>query len=197
MILARLRLAFCATILILACAPSAEAGEIASVYTQFDADKTCRHTPGSDEEDYGSWRCPGYGKLLVFLSAGDQRMQVTFGTSSKRAFDEVAAGETFPGFNSVYSGTVEWRGEKMPDGSFRPFRNDPALEYAHGERRGNGIAGKHRAYACRNAAQSRRRLPCGLRRCPRGRRERGRPQDRGRAGAHLQMRRRQSEWRWE
>lgn len=117
----RLRLAFCTAMLLLACAVSAQAQEIVSIYSQFDADKTCKHAPGTDEEDYGSWRCPGQGKLLVFLSAGDQRMQVTFGTSAKKAFDEVAAGETFPGFNSVYSGTVEWRAEKLPNGSLRPF----------------------------------------------------------------------------
>ena len=76
---------------------------------------------GTDVEDYGSWRCPGYGGLIVYLSAGDQRMQVSFGTSAKKAEDEVAAGETFPGFNSVYEGTVEWRIEKLPNGKTRPF----------------------------------------------------------------------------
>ena len=76
----------------------ASAQEISYVYTKFDADKTCKHTKGTDVEDYGSWRCPGYGGLIVQLSAGDQRMQVSFGTSAKKAEDEVAAGETFPGF---------------------------------------------------------------------------------------------------
>lgn len=99
----------------------ASAQEIFSAYTKFDADKTCKHTKGTDVEDYGSWRCPGYDRLLVFLSAGDQRMQVSFGTSAKKAQDEVAAGETFPGFNSVYEGTVEWRVEKLPNGKTRPF----------------------------------------------------------------------------
>jgi len=97
------------------------AQEIFSAYTKFDADKTCKPTKGTDVEDYGSWRCPGYGGLIVLLSAGDQRMQVSFGTSVKKAQDEVAAGETFPGFNSVYEGTVEWRIEKLPNGKTRPF----------------------------------------------------------------------------
>lgn len=97
------------------------AQEISSVYTKFDADKTCKHTRGRDVEDYGSWRCPGYGGLMVLLSAGDQRMQVSFGRNAKAAADELAAEETFPGFNSVYSGTVEWRVEKLPDGKTRPF----------------------------------------------------------------------------
>lgn len=99
----------------------ASAQEIFSAYTKFDADKTCKHTKGTDVEDYGSWRCPGYGGLMVFLSAGDQRMQVSFGTIAKKAEDEVAAGETFPGFNSVYEGTIEWRVEKLPNGKTRPF----------------------------------------------------------------------------
>ena len=64
---------------------------------------------------------PGLWRLIVVLSAGDQRMQVSFGTSAKEAEDEVAAGETFPGFNSVYEGIVEWRVEKLPNGKTRPY----------------------------------------------------------------------------
>jgi hypothetical protein len=102
-------------------AASAHAQEISSVFTKFDADKTCKHTPGHDVEDYGSWRCPGYAGLIVYLTAGDQRMQVSFGASAKKAANELAAEQTFPGFNSVYSGTVEWRIEKLPNGKTRPF----------------------------------------------------------------------------
>ncbi|HKY85438.1 MAG TPA: hypothetical protein VJL90_01620 [Pseudorhodoplanes sp.] len=105
----------------LAMGTSASAQEISYAYTKFAADKTCKHTKGTDLEDYGSWRCPGYGGLIVYLTAGDQRMQVSFGTSAKKAADEVAAGETFPGFNSVYEGTVEWRIETLPSGKTRPF----------------------------------------------------------------------------
>jgi hypothetical protein len=99
----------------------ATAQEILSAYTKFDADKTCKHSKGTEVEDYGSWRCPGYGGLIVRLSAGDQRMTVSFGSSAKKAQGEVAAGETFPGFNSVYEGVVEWRIEKRPDGKLVPF----------------------------------------------------------------------------
>jgi hypothetical protein len=106
---------------VLAVAAPAFAQEIFSAYTTFDAKKACKHTKGTEEEDYGSWRCPGYGGLIVYLTAGDQRMQVSFGTSAKKASDEVAAGETFPGFNDVYEGTVEWRIEKLPNGKTRPF----------------------------------------------------------------------------
>jgi hypothetical protein len=97
------------------------AQQIASAYSAFDADKTCKHTPGRDPEDYGSWVCPGHSGLIVRLSAGDQRMQVSFGRNAREAAKEEAASQTFPGFNSVYQGTVEWRIEKLPNGKTRPF----------------------------------------------------------------------------
>ena len=87
------------------------------VYTKFDT-KTCKHTKGRQAEDYGSWLCACYQQLPVRLSAGDQRMYVTYGNWKK---DDVALSQTFPGFNSVYEGTVEWRIEKKPDGKARPF----------------------------------------------------------------------------
>jgi hypothetical protein len=90
---------------------------IESRYTAFDA-KECRHQKGKGVEDYGSWTCPGYRNLRVRLSAGDQRMQVSFGNWSK---DDIALSQTFPAFNNVYQGTVEWRIEKQPDGRTRPF----------------------------------------------------------------------------
>ena len=87
-------------------------------YTTFDADKNCKHKPGRDVEDYGTWTCPGYAGIPVVLSAGDQRMQVSFGPRASR---EVAAGETLPRFNDVYKGTIEWRLERGKDGKIRPF----------------------------------------------------------------------------
>jgi hypothetical protein len=92
-------------------------GQIKSAYTTFDADK-CKHEPGTEEEDYGSWECPGYDNLQVLLSAGDQRMYVSFGDASD---DNVALSQTFPGFNDVYKGTVEWRIEEGTDGKSHPF----------------------------------------------------------------------------
>jgi hypothetical protein len=97
---------------------TAAAGQtISRVFTKFDA-KTCKHTPGREVEDYGFWRCQGYGGIDVRLSAGDQRMHVSFGRNAAR---EPAAGETFPGFNNVYEGTIEWRIETLPNGKTRPF----------------------------------------------------------------------------
>jgi hypothetical protein len=37
-------------------AAAAQAQQVFSAYTSFDADKTCKHTPGREVEDYGSER---------------------------------------------------------------------------------------------------------------------------------------------
>ena len=87
-------------------------------YTQFDADRNCKHRKGRDVEDYGTWTCPGYAGIPVVLSAGDQRMQVSFG---RRASDEVASGETLGSFNDVYKGTIEWRLAPGKNGKPAPY----------------------------------------------------------------------------
>jgi len=97
-------------------APAASQG-IESAYTRFDA-KACRHQKGTDVEDYGSWLCPGYQNLRVRLGAGDQRMYVTFGPWKK---DALAMSQTFPGFNDVYQGSVEWRIGRSANGKSKPF----------------------------------------------------------------------------
>jgi hypothetical protein len=99
----------------LLCAPAA-AESIESAYTRFNA-KTCRHQKGNDVEDYGSWRCAGLPDLPVRLAAGDQRMTVSFG----RWKDALAASQTFPGFNDIYQGTVEWRIARDARGTAKPF----------------------------------------------------------------------------
>jgi hypothetical protein len=91
---------------------------VTSAYTHFNSAR-CQHEAGTEEEDYGSWLCPGYGGLSVLLSAGDQRMYVTYGPW--RGDDVLALAETFSGFNDVYQGTVEWRLEKDATGKSRPF----------------------------------------------------------------------------
>jgi hypothetical protein len=117
----RVVVAASAALIRLVAAEPAHAQEIFSAYSSFDADKTCKHTPGRDPEDYGSWVCPGHGRLIVRLSAGDQRMQVSFGRNARAAAKEEAASQTFPGFNNVYQGKVEWRIEKLRNGKTRPF----------------------------------------------------------------------------
>lgn len=96
---------------------SAAAQTVTRVYTQLDSDK-CKHTRGREVEDYGSWRCAGHAGIAVHLSAGDQRMHVSFGRNAAR---ELAASETFPRFNSAYKGTIEWRIETPAGGKPRPF----------------------------------------------------------------------------
>ena len=129
-----------ALVCLAACSPHPAAGQtVTRVYTQLDSDK-CRHTKGKDVEDYGSWRCAGHDGIEVYLSAGDQRMQVSFGRNAAR---EPAARETFPRFNSAYKGTIEWRIETLPDGKPRAVRHHPALERQAGGRR----AGHHRPRA--------------------------------------------------
>jgi hypothetical protein len=90
---------------------------IESVYTQVDAG-TCPHSKSAGIEAYGSWRCTGHEGMRVLLSAGDQRMFVSFGPN---AAAEPAAEQTFPAFNNVYKGTIEWRLEKQPGGTPRAF----------------------------------------------------------------------------
>jgi hypothetical protein len=110
----------CAALIALAYAGTGTAAfgqTVEFTYTKFDT-KTCKYTKGRGEEDYGSWVCPGLGNLPVRLSAGDQRMYVTFGPPAK---DNLAASQTLPGFNDVYQGTVEWRIEKRADGTTHPF----------------------------------------------------------------------------
>ena len=131
---------------------------VARVYTQLDSDK-CRHTKGRDVEDYGSWLCPGHDGIAVRLSAGDQRMHVSFGRNAAR---EPAARETFPRFNSAYKGTIEWRIETPPGGKSRAFatilRWNVKLEDDERDTTGRVLV---------VTARSRRRVPRRLCRCAR------------------------------
>lgn len=93
---------------------------IESAYTDLDVDK-CRHTSSRELEDYGFWRCQGFGGIAVHVSAGHQRSYVSFGA---KAAKEPAAEQTFPGFNSVYKTKIEWRLEK-------PARQSEAVRHHH------------------------------------------------------------------
>jgi hypothetical protein len=89
---------------------------VASVVTKLDLDK-CRHTAGKAEEDYGEWRCAGLGGIPVHVSAGDQRIYVSFGRNAK---NEPAARQTLASFNSE-GDRIEWRGERAGAAKFKPF----------------------------------------------------------------------------
>jgi hypothetical protein len=98
-------------------APPPAAGQsIDSAYTSYDT-KACPHRGGRDPEDYGEWHCKGLG-MAVLVSAGDQRMTMSFGP---RAKDEPAAGQTLQGFNDAYKARIEWRLMRNARGRAQPF----------------------------------------------------------------------------
>src|ERR1044071_4412998 len=66
-------------------------------YTPLELSK-CSHKPSREVEDYGSWRCAGYGGNFVFVSAGDQRTYISYGP---KPGETVAVGETLASFNSA------------------------------------------------------------------------------------------------
>jgi hypothetical protein len=102
--------------LCLAAAAPVCAETIDSTYSDFDS-RACVHKRGHAVEDYGEWRCKGLG-MLVLLSAGDQRMTMSFG---KHAADEPAAAQTLAGFNDVYKARIEWRYVRAAGGAIAPF----------------------------------------------------------------------------
>ena len=102
---------------ILAIAGAARAEDIVSVTTPLDL-KKCRHLPGNmEEEDYGSWRCRGYGGISVFVSAGDQRTTISFGRNAEQ---QPAARQTLAAFNGE-GDSIEWRALRDKNGKLKPF----------------------------------------------------------------------------
>jgi hypothetical protein len=97
-------------------APSATAQTVASAVTPLDLGK-CRHSAGKAEEDYGEWRCRGYGGIPVYVAAGDQRIYVSFGRNAK---NELAAEQTLASFNGE-GDRIEWRGTRGAGGKLKPF----------------------------------------------------------------------------
>jgi hypothetical protein len=97
-------------------APAAD-GSTGSAFTDYDA-KECSRKPGRDVEDYGEWRCKGLDGIAVLVSAGDQRMTMSFGPHAR---DEPAARQTLQGFNDVYKARVEWRFARVAGGAAHPF----------------------------------------------------------------------------
>jgi hypothetical protein len=93
----------------------AAAQTIESAFSNFDL-KKCRHIPGEVEEDYGEWRCKGYGGVPAWMGAADQRVMISFGP---RAKEEPAAHQTLASFNGEGK-TIEWRIEKGANQK-RPF----------------------------------------------------------------------------
>jgi hypothetical protein len=107
----------CGSAMLALCIAAQAAGpSIESAYTSYDT-KACPHRVGRDPEDYGEWRCKGFG-MAVLVSAGDQRMTMSFGP---RAKDEPAARQTLERFNDVYRARIEWRLMRGTRGRAQPF----------------------------------------------------------------------------
>ena len=98
----------------LAALQAAEAAE--STHTPLDLSK-CRHAAGAVVEDYGEWHCKGFAGIGVYVTAGDQRSYVSFGSNAAR---EPAAKQTFAAFNGEGK-TIEWRWERSAGGKSKPF----------------------------------------------------------------------------
>jgi hypothetical protein len=107
------------------------ADAITSAYTDFDT-KKCRHIPGKDVEDYGEWHCKGYKGIRVLMSAGDQRIQISYG---KNAEEEPAASQTLASFNGE-GDRIEWR---IANG--KPFATIMRWSTTQTDDKGNRIVG--------------------------------------------------------
>lgn len=89
---------------------------IGSVTTPLRID-TCAHKAGREAEDYGEWRCSGYGGIPIVVTAGDQRVYVSFG---RNAAHEPAARQTLGAPNGE-GNVIEWRIAGEPNRKGRPF----------------------------------------------------------------------------
>jgi hypothetical protein len=115
----------------------APAGTIERAYTPLDL-KKCKHKPGREVEDYGSWRCAGYGGIDVHVTAGDQRSTISYGPN---AANERAAEQTLASFNSEGK-TIEWRIERLPNGKMRPFATILRWNTTTLDKDSNNVAGQ-------------------------------------------------------
>jgi hypothetical protein len=91
-------------------------GQVERTYTPLDL-KKCRHRPGREVEDYGSWRCTGHDGIAVHVTAGDQRTYISYGPNAAK---ELAAQQTLSAFNSEGK-TIEWRIERLSGGKTHAF----------------------------------------------------------------------------
>jgi hypothetical protein len=114
-----------------------QGGTVVRAYTPLDL-KKCKHKPGREVEDYGSWRCPGYGGIDVFVTAGDQRSYISYGPNAAK---QRAAQQTLASFNSEGK-TVEWRIERLPNGKMRPFATILRWNTTVLDKDNNNVAGR-------------------------------------------------------
>ncbi len=115
-------------------AAPATAQTVESAYTDFNA-KKCRHIPGKEVEDYGEWHCKGYGDIPILMSAGDQRINISYG---KKAAEEPAASQTLASFNGE-GDKIEWRIEKGTKA--KPFATIMRWSTTKPDEKGDSIRG--------------------------------------------------------
>jgi hypothetical protein len=115
---------------------AARAQNAESAYTDFNT-KKCQHTPGKDAEDYGEWLCQGYDGIPVWMSAGDQRIVVSYGHRAKL---EPAARQTLDSFNGE-GNRIEWRIRPDAKGKKRPFATIMRWSTTHTDARGEPVRG--------------------------------------------------------
>jgi hypothetical protein len=94
--------------------PTAGAGEISSVYTDLDAQKSCTTfaAAGEGEGDWANLVCTGYSGYPVIIYSADLRESVFYGFPP--AGDLAPAWESFAAFNSA-GPKIEWRIETDGD----------------------------------------------------------------------------------
>src|SRR5262245_42200579 len=95
---------------------AATAQSVEHAYTKIDL-KACKHTPSKIEEDYGSWLCPGYAGIPIYITGAHQQSFVSFGRNARK---QLAARESLMSFNG-HGDVVEWRIETLSGGKKRPF----------------------------------------------------------------------------
>ena len=88
----------------------AGAGEISSVYTSLELEKSCALVKTLPNEGGGAlWDCKGYNGVRVRVAEGDLRFFVSFGENAGK---QTAAGQTLAPFNNIHK-TLEWRVERV------------------------------------------------------------------------------------
>lgn len=87
----------------------ANAGEISSLYTSLDLEKTCKLVKTFPDEGGGAiWDCKGHKGMRVRVATGDLRFFVSFG---ENADSQTASHQTLAPFNNIHK-TLEWRVER-------------------------------------------------------------------------------------
>lgn len=81
-------------------APATPRAPLSSAYTRIDLDR-CKLIYREAEGASATWRCPGLGKIPLFVKLGDERFDIDAGREGRDLIDSMA-------FDEVPS-TVEWR----------------------------------------------------------------------------------------